>query len=96
MTLAGFLLGLFVALAASAVAHLVTDGGLGRLLLYLVLGQAAFWAGHLAGTFGWLAFGKVGVVWLGTGLLSQGLVLAIAALLSGPPRSAAETDEATR
>lgn len=96
MTLAGFLLGLLTALAASAVAHLITGGGPGRLLLYLALGQAAFWLGHLAGALGWLAFGKVGVVWLGTGLLSQGITLTIAALLSGPPRSAAETDKPTR
>ena len=91
MTFAGFLLGFLVALAAAAVAHLVTGGGPGRLLLYLLVGQAAFWLGQLAGMQGWLAFGKVGVIWLGTGLLAEGLVLTAAALLSGPPR-AAETE----
>ncbi len=90
MTLPGFLLGVLVAIALAASAHLITDGGPGRFLAYLVVGQLAFWGGHLLALSGRLAFGKVGVLWLGTAVLAEIVALALSALLSGPPRTPQE------
>ncbi len=87
MTLPGFLLGLLTALALAALAHLITGGPLLRLLTYLIIGQLAFWLGHLVAAWGWLSFGRVGVIWLGTAMLSESLTLVVTALLSGPPRT---------
>ena len=90
MTLAGFLFGFLLATALAALAHLITGGGVGRLLLYWMVGQAGFWLGHLLGVLHWLAFGRMGTLWLGSAVLVSGGLLALAAVLTGPPRAASE------
>lgn len=62
MTPQGILFGFCIGTLLGALFHLWKGGSLKRLLLYLVLGNLGFWAGHwLAGTFNgqWLRFGPL-------------------------------------
>ena len=69
MTLPAFLFGLLISTLMGAVFHLWKNGGLGRLLLYLILAWVGFWAGHLLANRFSLTFGSVGPLHLGMGLL---------------------------
>jgi len=54
MTLPAFLFGVLVSTLMGAVFHLWKDGGLGRLLIYVILAWIGFWAGHILGvSMGW-------------------------------------------
>ncbi len=69
MTLPALLFGFLVSTLMGAVFHLWKDGGLGRLLLYVILAWVGFWGGHiLANKLGW-TFGSMGPLHLGTALL---------------------------
>ena len=60
MTLPALLFGFLVSTLMGAVFHLWKDGGLGRLLLYVILAWVGFWGGHiLANVLGW-TFGSLG------------------------------------
>jgi hypothetical protein len=66
MTLPSLLLGAVIASLLGALFHLIRGGGLGKLILYLLLGWLGFWAGHaLAAHFDW-NFDKLGGLHLGT------------------------------
>jgi hypothetical protein len=69
MTLPALLFGFLVSTLMGAVFHLWKDGGLGRLLLYLVLAWIGFWAGHLLGNRFGLTFASLGPLRLGMALL---------------------------
>jgi hypothetical protein len=56
MTLPSMVFGLLCALLVGAIFHIVVDGGLGRLVLYLVLSIAGF------GTGAWIASSRSWVV----------------------------------
>jgi H+/Cl- antiporter ClcA len=74
MTLPSLFLGLVLSSLYGAAFHLWKGGSLKKLLLYLILGWAGFWAGHLlAANLGWtfLALGPLntGMATLGSALL---------------------------
>lgn len=78
MTIPALILGIVVSTFFGAAFHLWRGGSSGRLVLYMILSWAGFWAGHiLADLQGW-TFGKVGPLNLGTAIL-----ICLAALLIG-------------
>lgn len=69
MTVPAFLLGFLVSTFMGAAFHLWKDGGLGRLLLYMVLSWVGFWAGHVIGSqLNW-TFGSIGPLRFGMAIL---------------------------
>jgi hypothetical protein len=71
MTYPSILFGLLISSLYGASFHLWRGGGFGRLLLYLVLGWAGFWAGHaLASYLDW-TFYKLGPLHLGTASITS-------------------------
>ena len=84
MTLPTFFLGCVIAGLFGAATHLITGGGLGRLLAYLIFGVIAFWFGHLAAQIlGW-TFWSIGPIRFGLALPFTLAALIITALLSAP------------
>lgn len=78
MTIPALLFGFLVSTLLGAVFHLWKGGGLGRLLLYLILGWVGFWGGHILGNrLGW-TFGSIGPLRFGMAVL-----VAIATLFAG-------------
>lgn len=66
MTFPSLVLGTVLSTLYGAFFHLLRGGGIGRLLLYLILGWVGFWAGHaLADHFAW-TFDSVGSLHLGS------------------------------
>ena len=77
MTVPAILFGVLVSTFIGAAFHLWKDGGIGRLVLYILLAWVGFWAGHLIGhALGWTFFG-VGPLYFGTALLGCALVLGV-------------------
>jgi hypothetical protein len=75
MTIPALLFGFLVSTLMGAVFHLWKDGGLGRLLLYVLLAWVGFWGGHiLANALGW-TFGSIGPLRLGMALLVGGATI---------------------
>lgn len=60
MTLPAFLFGFLISSLLGSLFHLWRGGSLGRLLLYLVLAWAGFWAGHFLAEMSKWTFGSVG------------------------------------
>jgi uncharacterized membrane protein YeaQ/YmgE (transglycosylase-associated protein family) len=82
MTLPAFLLGMLISSLYGMFFHFWKRGGLGRLLLYLILGWTGFWAGHwLAGRLG-LSFDSLGPLHLGMATLGSFIFLFIGYWLS--------------
>jgi hypothetical protein len=82
MTLPSLLLGVTISTLFGAVFHLVRGGGLGRLLLYLILGWVGFWAGHfLAEALGW-RFDLLGALHMGTASIFSVIFLVVGHWLS--------------
>lgn len=82
MSLPSILIGALISTLYGAAFHLWRGGGLGRLLLYLVLGWIGFWAGHfLADRFGW-TFASLGPLHLGMATLAAIFLLGIGYWLS--------------
>ena len=82
MSLPTLLFGFLISTLMGAVFHLLRGGGAGRLILYLILGWAGFWAGHfLASYFGW-SFGSLGPLHLGVAVLVSLVFLGIGYWLS--------------
>ncbi len=50
MTLPSFVISVLIGLLIGALFHVLLDGGGGRLLLYLILSLAGFFAGQVVGT----------------------------------------------
>lgn len=76
------LLGLILSTLYGALFHLWRGGGPARLLLYLVLGWAGFWAGHfLAAHLGW-SFDSLGQLHLGSASVGSALFLGVGHWLS--------------
>ncbi len=71
MTIPAVLFGFLVSTFLGAAFHLWKNGGLGRLLLYLVLAWVGFWAGHiLANSLGW-TFLSIGPLRFGAAFLGS-------------------------
>jgi hypothetical protein len=82
MTIPALLLGLLISTLYGAAFHLWRGGGFGKLLLYLVLGWAGFWIGHLlANQLGW-TFGSLGPLRLGFATLLSAVFLGLGYWLS--------------
>lgn len=82
MTLPAALLGVLISTLYGALFHLWRGGGIGRLILYLILGWVGFWVGQLAGSqFNW-TFASVGPLRLGAATLSSLVFLGVGYWLS--------------
>ena len=82
MTLPAYLLGIIYALFLGSLFHLWRDGGIGRLLLYLVLSVVGAAAGQGLGTWqNWVLL-PVGPLNLGLATIGSLLLLAIGYWLS--------------
>ncbi|MDX1438088.1 MAG: hypothetical protein R3335_14850 [Anaerolineales bacterium] len=82
MTLPAFLVGILISSLYGAAFHLWRNGGLRRLLLYLVLSWTGFWAGQLLATFlGW-QFASYGPLNLGLATIGSVLFLFVGHWLS--------------
>jgi hypothetical protein len=82
MSFPAFLFGLLISSLYGAVFHLWRGGGLGRLVLYMLLGWAGFWIGQfIAARLGW-TFGSLGPLHLGMASVMSLLFLGIGYWLS--------------
>jgi hypothetical protein len=82
MTLPSLIFGIILSSLYGAGFHLIRGGNLGRLVLYLILAWAGFWAGHfLGGALGW-TFASVGPLHIGTATLGSLLFLLVGYWLS--------------
>ena len=82
MTLPSLIFGLLLSSLYGAAFHLIRGGNLGRLLLYLILAWAGFWAGHfLGGALGW-TFAGLGPLNLGMATVVSLLFLVVGHWLS--------------
>ena len=88
MTFPSILIGIVISSLYGAVFHLIRNGGLGRLILYLILAWIGFWLGHLVAIrFGWslLAYGPLQ---LGAATLGAAATLFLGHWLSQVERNA--------
>jgi hypothetical protein len=75
MTLPALAFGFAASTLLGAVFHVWKGGSLGRLLLYITLAWAGFWAGHILGdSMGW-TFGSIGPLRFGMALLASAVIL---------------------
>jgi hypothetical protein len=82
MTVPALLFGMLISTLYGALFHLWRGGGVGRLILYLILGWAGFWIGQaLANQLNW-TFGSLGTLRLGMATLTSALFLGIGYWLS--------------
>jgi len=75
MNTSSYLFGFILATLMGALFHLWRDGGIGRLLLYLLLSWVGFLLGHWAGNSLGINFIKIGQVNLGGGVVGSALLL---------------------
>jgi hypothetical protein len=77
MTIPAVLFGILVSTLIGAIFHLWKNGGLGRLLLYIILAWIGFWVGHIIGqALNWTFF-SVGSLHFGMAILGSLLFLGI-------------------
>ena len=82
MTLPAILFGIILSTVYGAAFHVWKDGGIGKLFLFLVLGWAGFWAGHLVGgMIGW-KFAMMGPLNVGMATLGSLAFLLVGEWLS--------------
>ena len=82
MTIPAVFFGILVSTFIGAAFHLWKDGGVGRLVLYVLLSWVGFWAGHVAGLILNWPFFSVGPLYFGMALLGCILVLGVGYWLS--------------
>jgi hypothetical protein len=82
MTLPAFLFGLLVAILYGAAFHVWRGGSFWRLVLYILLSAAGFWAGHFLGVRMDLEFGKVGPLQMGVATVVSAIFLGVGYWLS--------------
>jgi hypothetical protein len=82
MTIPAIFFGVLVSTFIGAAFHLVKNGGLGRLVLYIFLSWIGFWAGHILGQFLNWTFFSVGPLHFGMALVGCFLVLLVGYWLS--------------
>jgi len=82
MTIPVLLFGIVLSTLYGAAFHLWRGGGVGKLVLYLILGWLGFWIGHFLGNLlGW-DFGTLGQLRLGMATLTAFVFLSIGHWLS--------------
>jgi len=82
MTIQAFFLGVIAATLAGALFHLFKNGGIGKLLLYLVLSWIGFFTGHGLAQNTAIVFMDVGPLHLGWGIVGSLLFLLVGHWLS--------------
>ena len=82
MTLPSLLLALLIALLYGALYHLLRNGGIGHLLMYMGLSAIGFGIGHLVGIWLGVDFFPLGQINLGFASIGSLLVLIIGDWLS--------------
>jgi hypothetical protein len=82
MTIPAALLGLLISTLYGVAFHLWRGGGLGRLLLYILLGWVGFWIGHVVATQMEWTFASVGPLRLGAATLFSLLFIGLGYWLS--------------
>ena len=82
MTLPGLVWGLLLSTFYGAAFHVWKGGGLGRLVLYLLLGWIGFWTGHLLASYLSWSFDSLGALHFGTATVGALVFLAIGHWLS--------------
>lgn len=82
MTTPIFLLGLLLATLYGTAFHFWRGGGLGRLVLYVVLSIAGFWAGHLLATAQTWNIFQLGALQLGGATVGSAFFLLVGHWLS--------------
>lgn len=86
MNLGSLLLGALLSTLYGALFHLLRGGGLGRLILYLLLGWTGFWAGQfLAAHYQW-DVASLGQLHVGVATISSLLFLVAGAWLTSLPK----------
>lgn len=85
MTLPAFLIGFIIAAFYGALFHFIRGGGIGRLILFVIVAEMAFWFGHLIANI-------VGFTFLSIGALRVGLasLVTLVALVGAEWLSAVE------
>lgn len=86
MTIPGYLLGFLIASLIGAFFHLWRGGHIGRLILFLVLSWAGFWAGHFLGNYSEFSLGKIGALNIGFAIIGCLVFLVIGNWLSKSER----------
>jgi hypothetical protein len=82
MTLPAFLFGFLISTMLGAAFHLWKDGGVWRLLLFLILSGSGFWLGHaLSLAVGW-DFWKLGPLRIGFAIIGSVVFLGVGYWLS--------------
>jgi uncharacterized membrane protein YeaQ/YmgE (transglycosylase-associated protein family) len=82
MTLPAFIFGIILSTFYGAAFHFWKGGGPGRLLLYLILGWAGFWAGHLLASYLNWSFDSLGALHFGMATVGAFIFLAAGYWLS--------------
>lgn len=75
MNISSYLFGFIIATLLGAIFHIWRDGGIGRLLLYLLLSWFGFFIGHMAANSFGLKFMSVGPVNLAGGIAGSVVLL---------------------
>jgi hypothetical protein len=78
MTIPAFLFGFLVSTFLGAAFHIWKDGGVGRLLLYLLLAWVGFGIGHILGNSLGFTFGSIGPLRFG-----MAIVVCVATIFGG-------------
>lgn len=86
MSLPALLFGLLLSTLYGAVFHLIFGGRAGRLLLFLILGWAGFWAGQLLGVVLHWKLGSIGPLHLALASAGSVLFLGLGFWLSLTPK----------
>lgn len=82
MTLPAFILGVILSTLYGMAFHLWQGGGLGRLILYLLLGWAGFWLGHLVARSQNWSFDSLGSLHFGVATIGAIIFLLVGHWLS--------------
>ncbi|MBN1302949.1 MAG: hypothetical protein JXA13_00835 [Anaerolineales bacterium] len=82
MTIPALLLGFLVSTLLGVIFHLIVNGGIGRMALYILFSWIGFWIGHLTNwMFGW-AFFVLGSLNLGMAVLGSIIIMLVGYWLS--------------
>ena len=82
MTLPALIFGVILSTFYGAAFHFWKDGGLGRLVLYLLLGWVGFWVGHFLAAYSKWSFDSLGALHFGTATVGALAFLAVGHWLS--------------
>lgn len=74
--------GFVIATLLGAIFHLWRDGGLGKLILYLILSWVGFFAGHILSNISGFSFWDIGMLHVGSGILGSAVFLFVGHWLS--------------